>query len=276
MEIAAGPVFHLPGSCANGAGERSKSMTTTYDLKDRVAVITGGGQGIGRAIAERMIASGARVALWDRDADLAVRTADEIGPGGIARAYPVDVSDPHGVETARDRTLAAFGTIDILVNNAGITGPNTTVWDYPVEEWRRVFAVNVDGPFLTCRAVLPHMIARDYGRVVNIASVAGKEGNPNASAYSASKAAVIALTKSLGKETAGRNISVNAITPAVAKTAIFDQMTQEHISFMLSKIPRGAFVPIEEIAGLACYAASQECRFTTGAVFDITGGRSTY
>jgi 3-oxoacyl-[acyl-carrier protein] reductase len=251
-------------------------MTTRYDLKDRVAVITGGGQGIGRAIAERMIASGARVALWDRDADLAVRAADEIGPGGLARAFPVDVSDAHGVETARDRTIAAFGAIDILVNNAGITGPNTTVWDYPVDEWRRVFAVNVDGPFLTCRAVLPHMIARDYGRVVNIASVAGKEGNPNASAYSASKAAVIALTKSLAKETAGRNISVNAITPAVAKTAIFDQMTQEHIAFMLSKIPRGAFVPIEEIAGLACYAASQECRFTTGAVFDITGGRSTY
>jgi 3-oxoacyl-[acyl-carrier protein] reductase len=180
------------------------------------------------------------------------------------------------VERARDATIKELGGIDILVNNAGISGPNVPTWEYPLDAWRNVLSVNLDGPFHCCRAIAPTMIARKYGRIVNIASIAGKEGNPNAPAYSASKAAVIALTKSLGKELAGYDISVNAITPAAARTAIFDQMTQQHIDFMLSKIPRGRFVTVEEIAALAAFCASAECSFTTGAVFDISGGRATY
>jgi 2-dehydro-3-deoxy-L-rhamnonate dehydrogenase (NAD+) len=243
------------------------------DLGGRIAVVTGGAQGIGRAIVERFAQSGAKVAIWDRDLPLAQKTAKAL-QGVVAIA--ADVTNYSDVERARDDTVKALGRIDILVNNAGVAGLNTTTWDYPVGEWRRVMAINLDGQFHCCKAVVPGMIAQNYGRIVNIASIAGKEGNPNAPAYSASKAAVIALTKSLAKETAGKDISVNAITPAAAKTAIFDQMTQSHIDFMLSKIPRGRFVTIEEIAGLAAYCASAECSFTTGAVFDISGGRATY
>jgi 2-dehydro-3-deoxy-L-rhamnonate dehydrogenase (NAD+) len=249
-------------------------MPTHYDLSGRSAVVTGGAQGIGRAIAERFLASGARVALWDRDVELATATAKALGPN--ARAISCDVTDPVSVGAARDATVSAFGAIDILVNNAGIAGPNAPTWEYPIDHFRQVMAINVEGPFQCVKAVVPGMIARGYGRIVNIASVAGKEGNPNACAYSASKAALIALTKSLGKELAGHDISVNAIAPAAAKTAIFDQMSQTHIDMMLSKIPRGRFVRVDEIAALAAFAASAECSFTTGQVFDISGGRATY
>jgi 3-oxoacyl-[acyl-carrier protein] reductase len=246
------------------------------DLGGRIAVVTGGAQGIGRAIVERFVDSGAAVAIWDSDLALAKKTAAELGNRGKISAVAADVTNYAEVERARDETLKALGRIDILVNNAGVAGLNTTTWEYPVEEWRRVMSINLDGQFHCCKAIVPAMIAQDYGRIVNIASIAGKEGNPNAPAYSASKAGVIALTKSLAKETAGKDISVNAITPAAAKTAIFDQMTQSHIDFMLSKIPRGRFVRVEEIAALAAFCASAECSFTTGAVFDISGGRATY
>jgi 3-oxoacyl-[acyl-carrier protein] reductase len=249
-------------------------MGNDIDLKGRRAVVTGGAQGFGRAIAERFAASGARVALWDRDVRLAERTASELGRGTSAVAC--DVTDPAAVAAATDATLKAFGRIDILVNNAGIAGANAKVWETDVEEWRKVMRVNLDGPFLCSRAVVPAMIAQGYGRIVNIASIAGKEGNPNAAHYSASKAGVIALTKSLGKELASYDIAVNAVTPAAARTAIFDQMTQEHIDFMLSKIPRNRFVTVAEVAALVAWLASAENSFTTGAVFDISGGRATY
>jgi 3-oxoacyl-[acyl-carrier protein] reductase len=251
-------------------------MANTIDLFGRKAVVTGGAQGIGRAIVERFLESGASIAIWDRDQALAQKTADALEGKGRVAAFAVDVTQYADVERARDATIKALGGIDILVNNAGIAGPNVPTWEYPLDAWRSVMSVNLDGPFHCCRAVAPTMIAQKYGRVVNIASIAGKEGNPNAPAYSASKAAVIALTKSLGKELASYDIAVNAITPAAAKTAIFDQMTQQHIDFMLSKIPRGRFVTVEEIAGLAAFCASAECSFTTGAVFDISGGRATY
>lgn len=251
-------------------------MANRIDLGGRNAVVTGGAQGIGRAIVERFLDSGAAVAIWDRDLELARKTARELETRGKTIALPVDVTDYTEVERARDETLKAFRRIDILVNNAGIAGPNAKTWEYPLDAWRNVMAVNVDGVFNCCRALAPALIAQNYGRIVNIASVAGKEGNPNASAYSVSKAGVIALTKSLGKELASYDISVNCITPAAAKTAIFDQMTQAHIDFMLSKIPRGRFVTVEEIASLAAFCASAECSFTTGAVFDISGGRATY
>ena len=251
-------------------------MTNKIDLTGKFAVVTGGAQGIGRAIVERFLDSGASVAIWDRDAALAKKTVGEVAKRGKAIAVSADVTNYPDVERARDETLKALGRIDILVNNAGIAGMNTTTWDYPIEEWRKVMSINLDGQFHCCKAVVPGMMAQNYGRIVNIASIAGKEGNPNAPAYSASKAAVIALTKSLAKETAGKDISVNAITPAAAKTAIFEQMTQQHIDFMLSKIPRGRFVLVDEIAALAAFCASAECSFTTGAVFDISGGRATY
>lgn len=251
-------------------------MANRIDLGGRNAVVTGGAQGIGRAIVERFLDSGAAVAIWDRDLELARKTARELETRGKTIALPVDVTVYTEVERARDETLKAFRRIDILVNNAGIAGPNAKTWEYPLDAWRNVMAVNVDGVFNCCRALAAALIAQNYGRIVNIASVAGKEGNPNASAYSVSKAGVIALTKSLGKELASYDISVNCITPAAAKTAIFDQMTQAHIDFMLSKIPRGRFVTVEEIASLAAFCASAECSFTTGAVFDISGGRATY
>ncbi len=246
-----------------------------FDFRGRHAVVTGGAQGIGRAIAERLLRSGATVALWDRDAELAKRTAAELSGIGTAFGVAVDVTDLAQVEYAA-RESTAHGRIDVLVNNAGIAGPNVPTWEYPPDAFAQVLAVNLTGPFNCCRAVVPAMIAQNYGRIVNIASIAGKEGNPNACAYSASKAGVIALTKSLGKELAGHDISVNCITPAVARTAIFEQMTEEHIKYMLSKIPRARFVTVDEIASLAAYCASDECSFTTGAVFDISGGRATY
>jgi len=249
-------------------------MATIYDFRDRVAVVTGGAQGIGRAIAERLLRGGATVWLWDRDAALAQATAAELSAIGPASAAAVDVTDLAQVEAAA--TAIPGGRIDILVNNAGISGPNARTWEYPPQDWARVLAVNLTGAFNCCRAVAPLMMARNYGRIVNIASVAGKEGNPGACAYSASKAGVIALTKSLGKELAGHDIAVNCVTPAAARTAIFDQMTKEHIDYMLSKIPRGRFVKVEEIADLVAFCASTECAFTTGAVFDISGGRATY
>ena len=251
-------------------------MSNRIDLSGRKAVVTGGAQGIGRSIVERFLESGADVAIWDRDLALAQKTADALKGKGRVAAFAVDVTQYADVEGARDATVKALGAIDILVNNAGISGPNVPTWDYPLEAWRSVMSVNLDGPFHCCRAVAPAMIAQKYGRIVNIDSIAGKEGNPNAPAYSASKAAVIALTKSLGKELASYDIAVNAITPAAARTAIFDQMTQQHIDFMLSKIPRARFVTVEEIAALAAFCASTECSFTTGAVFDISGGRATY
>lgn len=244
------------------------------DLNGRGAVVTGGAQGFGRAIVERFATSGAKVAIWDNDLPLAEKTAKEIGEAAIA--LKVDVTDPAAVDKARDETLKAFGRIDIFVNNAGIAGVNKTVWETDLDEWRKVLRINLDGPFICCKAVVPTMVRQGYGRIVNIASIAGKEGNPNAAHYSASKAALIALTKSLGKELAAHNIMVNAVTPAAAKTAIFDQLTQAHIDFMLSKIPKNRFVLVEELAALVAWLASEDCSFSTGAVFDISGGRATY
>src|SRR5499433_2732880 len=244
------------------------------DLNGRTAVVTGGAQGFGKAITERFVASGAKVAIWDHDKALADKTAQAIG--NAVSAFQVDVTDSAAVERTRDDTLKAFGKIDILVNNAGIAGINKTAWETDLEEWRKVLRINLDGPFICCKAIVPAMISQGYGRIVNIASIAGKEGNPNAAHYSASKAGLIALTKSLGKELAGYNIAVNAITPAAAKTAILEQITQAHIDFMLSKIPRNRFVTVEEVAALVAWIASEENSFTTGAVFDISGGRATY
>jgi 2-dehydro-3-deoxy-L-rhamnonate dehydrogenase (NAD+) len=251
-------------------------MSNKIDLIGKNAVVTGGAQGIGRAIVERFLDSGASIAIWDRDAALGVQTAADLKNRGRVVAIAVDVTQYGEIEKARDATLQALGRIDILVNNAGITGPNVTTWEYPVEAWQNVMRINLDGPFLCCKAVVPHMIAQNYGRIVSIASVAGKEGNPKAPAYSASKAGVIALTKSLGKELANYDIAVNCLTPAAAKTAMFDQMTKSHIDYMLSKIPRGRFVTVDEIAALVAFCASADCSFTTGAVFDISGGRATY
>jgi 3-oxoacyl-[acyl-carrier protein] reductase len=251
-------------------------MSNKIDLSGRHAVVTGGAQGIGRAIVERFLDSGAAVAIWDRDIASAQATAQALRGRGRVAVFAVDVTQYDDVERARDATVKELGRIDILVNNAGISGPNVKTWEYPLEAWRDVLSINLDGPFHCCRAVAPLMVAQNYGRIVNIASIAGKEGNPNAPAYSASKAGLIALTKSLGKELAAYDISVNCLTPAAARTAIFDQMTQEHIDFMLSKIPRNRFVTVEEIAALAAFCASADCSFTTGAVFDISGGRATY
>jgi NAD(P)-dependent dehydrogenase (short-subunit alcohol dehydrogenase family) len=244
------------------------------DLNGRTAVVTGGAQGFGRAITERFVASGAKVAIWDNDQALAEKTAKEIG--NAVSPFKVDVTDLAAVEKTRDATLNAFGKIDILVNNAGIAGANKSVWDTDFEEWRRVLRINLDGPFICCKAIVPAMLKQNYGRIVNIASIAGKEGNPNAAHYSASKAGLIALTKSLGKELASNNILVNAVTPAAAKTAIFDQMTQQQIDYMLSKIPKARFVLVEEVAAMVSWLASEDCAFSTGAVFDISGGRATY
>jgi len=254
------------------------SPMNKIDLNGRCAVVTGGAQGFGRAIAERFVASGAKVAIWDHDLPLAEKTAKEIGSsvGSSVTAFKVDVSDLAAVENTRDATLKALGKIDILVNNAGIAGINKTVWETDLEEWRKVMRINLDGPFICCKAIVPSMVKQNYGRIVNIASIAGKEGNPNAAHYSASKAGLIALTKSLGKELAGHEIAVNAVTPAAAKTAIFDQLTQQHIDFMLSKIPKGRFVLVEELAAMVAWLASEDCAFSTGAVFDISGGRATY
>jgi 3-oxoacyl-[acyl-carrier protein] reductase len=249
-------------------------MANKIDLNARVAVITGGAQGIGRAAAERFIDSGAKVAIWDRDMALAQKTSVELGSN--VRAFTCDVTDSEAVERARNGTLQAFGRIDILVNNAGIAGPTAKLWEYSLEELRMTMRVNLEGPFNCCKSLVPGMINQNYGRIVNIASIAGKEGNPNASAYAASKAALIGLTKSLAKEVASYDISVNAIAPAAARTAILDQVTDEHIKYMLSKIPKGRFVSVDEVAALIAWAASADCSFTTGQVLDISGGRATY
>jgi 2-dehydro-3-deoxy-L-rhamnonate dehydrogenase (NAD+) len=229
------------------------------DFAGRVAVVTGGAQGIGAAIAKRLKASGAKVAIWDLD--------------GSPR---VDVADQASIDGAVKRTIAEFGKIDVLVNNAGIAGPSMPVVDYPVAEWKRVIDIDLNGPFLCCRAVVPQMVKAGYGRIVNIASIAGKEGNPNAAAYAAAKGGLIAFTKALGKELAKSGVLVNCVTPAAAQTAILDQVTPEFAQYMLSKIPMGRFVRVEEIAALVCWLACDECSFSTGAVFDISGGRATY
>lgn len=250
------------------------------DIHDHCAVITGGAAGIGLAIARRLVASGARVSLWDRDAaalERAVAELREAAPDAPpAHAFRLDITDAAQVEAARDAAVAAMGKVDVLVCSAGITGPNTTLVDYPVDAWREVMDINVNGLFLCNRALAPGMVAGGWGRIVNIASIAGKEGNPNASAYSASKAAVIGLTKSLGKELAKTGVCVNVVTPAAVRTGIFDQMTQAHIDFMLSKIPMGRFGLVDEIAAMVAWLCSDDCSFTTGAVFDLSGGRAVY
>jgi NAD(P)-dependent dehydrogenase (short-subunit alcohol dehydrogenase family) len=242
-------------------------------FEGRAAIVTGGAAGIGESIAARLVAEGAAVSLWDRDAPALTRAASVTG---AAHHVVLDIADPDQVAAAADSTALALGKLDICVASAGIAGANATLWEYPIAEWKRVIDVNLHGVFYCNRAVVPHLMRNGYGRIVNIASIAGKEGNPNASAYSASKAGVIGLTKSLGKELAKTNIRVNCVTPAAVRTAIFDQITQEHIDFMLSKIPVGRFGTIEEIAALVCWLASEECSFSTGAVFDVSGGRATY
>jgi len=244
------------------------------DFHGRHAVVTGGAVGLGFAIAQRLLASGGRVTLWDRDEAAGAAAATQLGPA--AAFVRVDVADETSVRQALAVTLKREPKIDALVNSAGITGPNTRLWDYPVDAWREVMDVNLTGLFLCCREVVPAMREAGYGRIVNIASVAGKDGNPNASAYSASKAAVMALTKSLGKELADTGVRVNCVTPAAVKTAIFDQMSEAHIQFMLSKIPMGRFGTPEEVAALVGWLCTEECSFSTGAVFDLSGGRATY
>jgi 2-dehydro-3-deoxy-L-rhamnonate dehydrogenase (NAD+) len=246
------------------------------DLTGRHAIVTGAAQGIGLSIARRFLASGASVTLWDRDRDLLAATLKELGSLGTVDAVIGDVTDAEAVTRAAASTAEKFGKIDILVANAGISGPNLKAWEYPVETWKQIIDVDLNGVFLCCRAVIPFMLQQKYGRIVNVSSIAGKEGNPNASAYSAAKAGVIALTKSLGKELADRNIAVNCITPAAARTRIFDQMSQEHLVYMLSKIPRGRFLEPDEIAAMVAWLVSEENSFTTGAVFDLSGGRATY
>ncbi|MDA7814031.1 SDR family oxidoreductase [Candidatus Pelagibacter sp.] len=245
------------------------------DLKDRVAIITGGAQGFGLAISKRIIQSGGKVVIWDID-EIAVEAAlKEINSNDLS-FKKVDVTNFEEIEKALLETENELGKIDLFVNNAGITGMNAKVWDYPLEEWKKVIELDLNSTFYCCKAVVPHMIKNNYGRIVNIASIAGKEGNPNASAYSTAKAGVIGFTKSLGKELADKNIAVNCVTPAAAKTRIFDQMTQEHIDYMLSKIPRNRFAKVNELASLVCWLLSEENSFTTAAVFDLSGGRATY
>lgn len=249
-------------------------MHESLSFEGQVAIVTGGAQGIGRAVAGRLSDLGARVAIWDIELDMAKQTARSIGRESMA--FSVDVADWHSVSAALNGTLEAMARIDVLVNSAGIAGGNANAEDYDIDEFRRVIDINLLGTFHANRAVIPSMRNRDYGRIVNIASIAGKEGNPTASAYSASKAGVIGLTKSLGKELAGHNISVNCVTPAAARTRIFDQMSQEHIDYMLSKIPRGRFLELQEAASMISWLASRENSFTTGGVFDLSGGRATY
>ena len=246
------------------------------DLDGRSAAVTGGAQGIGRAVVERFLDSGARVAIWDFDAALADKTAKDLANRGEVTVIAADMTDYETVAAAAEETEARFGGLDILVNNAGIAGPTYSVAEYPLDEWRKVIDLDLTGVFHGCRAVVPGMVKRGYGRIVNVASIAGKEGNPMASAYSAAKSGVIALTKSLGKELAEHDIAVNCVTPAAAKTRIFDQITDEFVQYMLAKIPRGRFVKVEEIAALIAWLASEDNSFTTGGVFDISGGRATY
>ena len=246
-----------------------------YDLNDRVAVVTGGAQGFGLAITERFIEAGAKVIIWDIDENAAKEAIDKVKSENLSHQV-VDVTNFEIVNKNLGEVEKKYGKIDIFVNNAGIAGMNTTVAEYPLDEWKKVMNLNLNSVFYCCKAVVPFMLKNDYGRIVNIASIAGKEGNPNASAYSTSKAGVIGLTKSLGKELAQKNIAVNCVTPAAAKTRIFDQMTEEHINYMLSKIPRNKFAKVEELASLVTWLASEENSFSTEAVFDLSGGRATY
>ncbi|NKC30901.1 SDR family NAD(P)-dependent oxidoreductase [Falsiroseomonas selenitidurans] len=246
------------------------------DLQGRVAIVTGGARGIGLAVARRMVASGAAVSIWDADPAKAEESRAALAADGSVSAQVLDLTDELAVAEATAKTVAAHGKVDILVNNAGITGGNMPVTEIPPAQWRRVVEVNLTAPFLVAQAVVPHLVANGWGRVVNVASVAGKEGNPNAAHYSASKAGLIGLTKSLSKELAAKGVLVNCVTPAAAKTDIFHQMTESHIAFMLSKIPMGRFVEVEEIAALICWLATPDCSFSTGGVFDISGGRATY
>ncbi len=246
------------------------------NLQNRTAIVTGGARGIGRAIVERLLVSGASVAIWDLDAKVAEEAASELAAAGKVVAVAVDVTALGSVTQAVAATVAALGGIDILVNNAGIAGANATVWQMDPEEWKRVLEINLNGPFLCCHEVVPEMLKKGYGRIVNIASIAGKEGNPNASHYSASKAGVVALTKSLGKELAQKGVIVNCVTPAVIETDILKQMEPYHIDYMLSKIPMGRFGQKTEAAALVAWLCSEDCSFTTGAVFDLSGGRATY
>jgi 2-dehydro-3-deoxy-L-rhamnonate dehydrogenase (NAD+) len=246
------------------------------DLNHRCAVVTGAAQGIGLSIARRLQASGATVSMWDRDASQLAATAQKIGESKKVSYEIVDVSEPQSVAAAAGSTVQKHGKIDILVANAGIAGPNHKSWEYPLDAWKQIIDINLTGVFLCCRAIVPYMLQQGYGRIVNVSSIAGKEGNANACAYSASKAGVIAFTKSLGKETAGQNMAVNCITPAAARTRLFEQITQEHIDFMLSRIPRGRFVEVDEVSAMVAWLVSEENSFTTGAVFDLSGGRATY
>jgi len=246
-----------------------------FDLKDRVAVVTGGAQGFGLAITERFIDSGAKVVIWDIDENEAKKAIDKVNSKNLSYQI-VDVSNIETINNKLSEIETTHGKIDIFINNAGVAGKNTTVAEYPVDEWNKVINLNLNAVFYCCKAVVPFMEKNNYGRIVNIASIAGKEGNPNASAYSTSKAGVIGLTKSLGKELAQKNIAVNCVTPAAAKTRIFDQMTEEHINYMLSKIPRNKFAKVEELASLVTWLSSEENSFSTAAVFDLSGGRATY
>ena len=246
------------------------------DLKNRKAVITGGAQGIGLAIAERLLDSGASVSLWDRDESLLKETSDSLSSKGKVEPVVMDVTDLKSVKNATEKTEELLGAIEILVCNAGIAGPTAKIWEYPPEEWQQVIDIDLTGVFNCLHVVSPMMIDQNYGRIVNVASVAGKDGNPNAAPYSAAKAGVIALTKSLGKELAGYDIAVNCITPAAAKTRIFDQISEDHIKYMLSKIPRNRFLKVEESASMVDWLCAEENSFTTGGVFDLSGGRSTY
>jgi 3-oxoacyl-[acyl-carrier protein] reductase len=247
-----------------------------YDLKDRVAIVTGGAQGIGLAVANRILASGGRVAIWDRDRALLDETVMGIAKDDRVRGLSVDIADLAAVETGTKATLEHFGKIDILINNAAIVGPNANTWEYPPDAFREVVNVGLIGTFYCCRTVVPHMIAKNYGRIVNLSSVAGKEGNPKAPAYSSMKAAVIGLTKSLGKELAGYNIGVNCVTPAVAKTTLALSQAPDFLAMIVSKIPRGRMLELDEAASMICWLASAENSFTTGAAFDLSGGRATY
>jgi 2-dehydro-3-deoxy-L-rhamnonate dehydrogenase (NAD+) len=261
-----------PAKLTNIHGGRTMNQ---LDMKGRTAIVTGGASGIGLAVASRLARSGADIALWDASAESLAAAAATLGLP-TERTHRVDVARPDDVAAAFASTSRELGKVDALVNSAGITGPNEVLWEYPVVAWENVLRVNLTGTFLCCRAAVPHMLGNGYGRIVNIASVAGKEGNPNASAYSASKAGVIALTKSLGKELATHAITVNCVTPAAVRTAIFDQMTRQHIDYMLAKIPIGRFGTVDEIAALVAWLCTEECSFSTGAVFDLSGGRATY
>ena len=247
----------------------------TYNFNDRAAIVTGGAQGFGLAITKRLIQYGGKVIIWDIDEEAIKKAEKEINSENLSFQL-VDVTDFEAIENSVKKLETKLGKIDIFVNNAGITGMNAKVWDYPIDEWKKVIELNLNSTFYCCKAIVPHMVKNNYGRIVNIASIAGKEGNPNASAYSTSKAGVIGLTKSLGKELADKDIAVNCITPAAAKTRIFDQMTDEHINYMLSKIPRNRFAKIDELASLVCWLVSEENSFSTAAVFDLSGGRATY